>query len=120
MLIHLHSNYFYSHANALTLRINYNLNGNAKALDENSYKNQKPYFRPQARGSLNLCFDCAKPNQRFTECTNATEAEKNKIREALRTRKFDFKKLNDKANLVAQQKKIKFNTEALNLNTPVQ
>ena len=88
--------------------------------DENSNKNQKPYFRPQARGSLNLCFDCAKPNQRFTECTNATEAEKNKIREALRTRKFDFKKLNDKANFVAKQKKIKFNTEALNLNTPVQ
>ena len=88
--------------------------------DENSNKNQKPYFRPQARGSLNLCFHCAKPNHRFTECTNATEAEKNKIREALRTRKFDFKKLNDKANLVAQQKKIKFNTEALNLNTPVQ
>ena len=65
-------------------------------------------------------FSLRKTESFFLECINATEAEKNKIREALRTRKFDFKKLNDKANLVAQQKKIKFNTEALNLNTPVQ
>ena len=34
--------------------------------DENNSKNQNPYFRSQARGSLNLCFHCEKPNHRFT------------------------------------------------------
>ena len=88
--------------------------------EENNSRNQKPYFKPQTRSSINLCFHCAKPNHRFGECTNATEAKKDKIREALRMRKFDFKKLKDKANVISQQRKRKFSTESLNLNTPVQ
>ena len=60
---------------------------------ESVQKSQRPYSRLYTRSSNNLCYNCAKPNHRFTECTNATESEKNKIRADLLGRTFDFKKL---------------------------
>ena len=71
-------------------------------------------------GYVNACFHCAKANHRFGDCRSATDADKNAIKDSLKSQQFDYKNLQVRANKIANDKQAKFRSGNLNFNTTTQ
>ena len=92
------SRYWNANANRSNFRTNNNYTRNNADMRSNSSNsnNERQVAIPSA-AYINACLHCAKPNHQYFECNNATDADKNAIRQQLKDRKFDFNKLHGKA-----------------------
>ena len=61
-----------------------------------------------------VCFHCAKNGHRFEACQVGSDQDKARIRELIKEKKFDFQKLNERA----ERNKSNYNKNSLNLSAP--
>ncbi len=102
-----------------------NIQETINSLTTESKEMQKQFNNKNVRYGSNdtkkyICFYCAKPNHRFENCKNAREEEKNAIRTLLKEKKFDYRKLREKAYELEQQRNEKYGQMPLNSKPPSQ
>ena len=102
------SNSNYNRSSFNNNRLNNNNNSNT-----NNYSNN---YSPV----IKTCLHCAKPNHNFSNCRTATENDKDMIRKLLNEKKFDFFKHRERADKVANEKRVRFSLAPLNSETPDQ